>query len=142
MPTTNETWRLLLSPLKGGKVILGIRQPEDITRVDERLQENAARFGGSLEGAENIRPRDIDEAIEYVILDDLGHIKFAIGGIPLKLLDYPKLPFEAIQEIPKRTGSTYGLLSIPFKDPSGQNVGTITAFHELSTCHGSLFMPG
>lgn len=93
VPITNETWRLMLLPLKGGVVILGICSPEDQTRVDERLQENAKRFGKSLEEAEGISPSDIDRYIEHAVLDDLGRVKFAFGGIPLKLLGYPKVAF-------------------------------------------------
>lgn len=132
VPITNETWRLLLSPLKGGVVILGISPPEDITRVDERLQENARRFGKSLEGTGGISPSDLDRNLEYAVLDDVGRVKFAIGGIPLKLLDYPKLPFGEIKEIRTGKGSTYGLLSVPFDDASGKSVGTVTVLHELS----------
>ncbi len=132
VPITNETWRIMLSPLKGGAVILGISPPEDQARVDERLQENAKRFGKSLEEAEGTSPSDIDRYIEHAILDDLGHVKFALGGIPLKLLDYRKVPFGEIKEIRTGKGSTYGLLSVPFDDPSGQRVGSINVLNELS----------
>jgi hypothetical protein len=132
VPITNETWRLMLSPLRGGAVILGISPPEDLTRVDERLQENAKRFGKSLEEAEGTSPSNIDRFIDHAILDDQGRVKFALGSLPLKLLAYPKLPYDKIEEIHTSKGSIFGLLSVPFNDPSGQNVGTVTVFHELS----------
>jgi hypothetical protein len=131
-PRTNETWRLFLEPVMGGLVILGISPPEDITRVDERLQENAKRFGKSLEDADRITASDLDRNIWYIVLDDNRRVKFALGGIPLKLIDYPKLPLGVIKEIRSSKGPTYGLLSVPFKDASGQMVGTITVFDELS----------
>jgi hypothetical protein len=31
VPLTNETWRLLVAPVKGGRVTLGVTPPEDIT---------------------------------------------------------------------------------------------------------------
>jgi hypothetical protein len=132
VPLTGETWRLLVAPLKGGEVILGVSPPEDITRVDERLEVNAKHFGRSLEGAVRISPSDIDRNLDYTVLDDAGHIRFAIGGIPLKLLHYPRSPVGKIEEIRTETSVTYDLLSVPFVDASGQTVGTVTALEELS----------
>jgi len=59
-PLTNETWRLLVVPLKGGVVVLGASPPEDFTHVDERLQENAKHFGRSLEEALKFRDYSLD----------------------------------------------------------------------------------
>lgn len=131
--TTDETWRLLLSPVTGGMVILGISSPEDTTRVDERLQEGARLFGKSLKETERISSSDLDINLEYAVLDDDGHVKKAIGGIPLKLLDYPRLNFGEIKEIRADKDTIYGLLSVPFNDASGQKVGTITVLDELPT---------
>ena len=128
---TNENWRIQVQQVKGGMVILGISPPEDITRIDEHLQDNAKRFGNSLKEAEKIRSSDVETYINYIVLDDGGHVKFAIGGIPLKLIDYPKLPFGVIKEIRLSKGRWYGLLAVPFLDASGQRVGTVTVFDEI-----------
>jgi hypothetical protein len=132
LPLTNESWRLLVAPVKGGRVILGVSPPEDITRVDERLQENAKRFGESLERATGVTPSDIDRNLYYAVLDDRGNVRFAIGGIPLRLVEYPKSHMGEVEEMARRSTLTYALLSVPFVSVSGKTVGTITAFEELA----------
>jgi hypothetical protein len=132
VPLTNETWRLLVAPVKGGRVTLGVTPPEDITGVDDRLQENAKRFGESLERATRVAPSDIDRNIDYAVLDDRGGVRFAIGGIPLRLVEYPKSPMDEVEEIAGRSPLTHALLSVPFVSASGKTVGTITALEELA----------
>jgi hypothetical protein len=132
VPLTNETWRLLVEPVNGGRVILGVSPPEDITGVDDRLQENAKRFGESLEGATRVIPSDIDRNLYYAVIDDRGRVRFAIGGIPLRLVEYPTSPIQEVEEVPGRSARPYALLSIPFISVSGKTVGTITAFEELA----------
>jgi hypothetical protein len=132
VPLTNETWRLLVAPVKGGRVTLGVTPPEDITGVDDRLQQNAKRFGESLERATRVAPSDIDRNIDYAVLDDRGNVRFAIGGIPLSLVGYPKSPLDEVEEIAGRSALTYALLSVPFVSASGKTVGTITALEELA----------
>lgn len=132
VPLTNETWRLLVAPVKGGRVTLGVTPPEDITGVDDRLQENAKRFGESLERATRVAPSDIDRNIDYAVLDDRGGVRFAIGGIPLSLVEYPKSPMDEVEEIAGRSPVTYALLSVPFVNASGKTVGTVTALEELA----------
>src|SRR5574337_1550315 len=131
-PLTNETWRLLVAPVKGGTLILGISSPQDITDVDDRLQANAKRFGESLESAIRVRPSDIDRNVSYAVLDDHGRLIFAIGGIPLRLIEYPESPLNEVAEIDGGRSRSYALLSVPFVNASGKNVGTLTAVEELA----------
>jgi hypothetical protein len=132
VPLTNETWRLLVAPVKGGRVTLGVTPPEDITGVDDRLQENAKRFGESLERATRVAPSDIDRNIDYAVLDDRGGVRFAIGGVPLSLVEYPESPMDEVEEVAGRSTLTYALLSVPFVSAPGKTVGTITALEELA----------
>jgi hypothetical protein len=132
VPLTNETWRLLVAPVKGGRVILGVSSPEDITRVDDRLHENAKRFGESLERATRVSPSEIDRNLEYAVLDNRGGVRFALGGIPLRLVEYPRSPVDEVEEVAGRSTLTYGLLSVPFVSASGKTVGTVTVLDELA----------
>lgn len=132
VPLTNETWRLLVAPVKGGRVILGVSPPEDVTRVDDRLQENAKLFGDSLERATRVSPSDIDRNLYYAVLDDRGGVWFAIGGIPLRLVEYPKSSLDEVEEVAGRSTLSYALLSVPFVSASGETVGTVTALEELA----------
>jgi hypothetical protein len=111
---------------------LGVSPPEDITGVDDRLQKNAKRFGESLERATRVTPSDIDRNLYYAVLDDRGSVRFAIGGIPLRLVEYPKPPIDEVEEVAGRNTLTYALLSVPFVSASGKTVGTITALVELA----------
>ena len=132
LPLTNESWRLLVAPVRGGWVLVGVSPPEDITKVDERLQQNAKLFGESLEQATRITPSDIDRNLYYGVLDDRGVVQFAIGGIPLTLIEYPRTPNNRVEEINGRSGQSYALLSVPFASASGKVVGTVTALQGLT----------
>jgi len=128
---TKEEWRLLVVPVNGGTVIIGVSPPEDITRLDERLQENARRFGDTLEHAATVSPSDIDRNLDFAVIDANGRLRFAIGGIPLRLRSYPQSPFGEIMQLRTTSGTTHALLSTPFVDESGQTVGTVNVVSDL-----------
>jgi hypothetical protein len=121
-----------VTPVKGGTLILGISSPQDITDVDDRLQVNAKRFGESLESAIRVSPSDIDRNVYYAILDDHARLIFAIGGVPLRLIEYPESPLNEVAEIDGGRSRSYALLSVPFVNASGKNIGTLTAVEELA----------
>jgi hypothetical protein len=128
---TNETWRLLVRPLAGGWLILGVSPPANYTRIDERLQENAGLFGDSLEKAATVSPSEVDRDLEYALLDTRGNIRFLLGSIPLTLRQYPQLPVGEATVLHTPIGTTYIGLSAPFLDAIGATVGTITVLQEL-----------
>jgi Putative DNA-binding domain len=131
VPATNETWRVLVIPVASGRVILGYSSPEDINRVDERLRENSKYFGRSIESALQTRISDTDRYLEYAILDESGHVKFALGGIPLKLVEYPRFPLHEIEELRTGKTETYGFLCVPVTNASGHAVGSVTVVDQL-----------
>jgi hypothetical protein len=92
----------------------------------------AKHFGRSLERAVRISPSDIVLNLDYSALDDAGRIGFAISGIPLRLLHHPRSHVGTIEELRTDRRVTYGFLSLPVIDASGQTVGTVTVLSELS----------
>ena len=128
---TGERWRLLVKQIRGGTIVLGVSPPEDITGIDERLEKNATTFRASLEDALRVVPSDIDRNLDYAIVEDSGRLRFALGGIPLQIVAAPSLLSDGLREIRTSDGLTYGILSIPFHDPTGQIVGRISVFDEL-----------
>jgi hypothetical protein len=131
VPETKEEWRILVVPVIGGTVVVGVSPPEDITRLDERLSESARRFGETLEHAATINPSEIDRNVEFAVVDRDGRLRSAIGGIPLRLRSYPRSPIGEIKELRTRNGTTHALLSAAFVDASGQAVGTINVVSDL-----------
>lgn len=130
VPETGETWRLFVKRLSGGIVTLGVSPPEDITNVDERLEENANRFGSSLERALNVVTGAIDRNLDYVILDGEGRLRYAVGGIPLRIASNQRYPSNRVEELPVGDSLTYGVFSLPFRD-SAKTGGVICAFKKL-----------
>jgi hypothetical protein len=132
VPVTNETWRLVVAPVEGGTVTIGVSPPEDITRVDERLEQNAKLFGTTLESATRVRPSDVDRNLDYAVLDIHRGLRGVVGGVPLTLTEYPHPRVGEVEEVAGRGTITYGLLSVPFVSASGKTVGTVTAFEEIA----------
>lgn len=131
VPETGETWRLFTRILRdSSRVILGISPPDELTRTDERLEENANRFGDSIDTATKVSTSEIDKNLDYALVDRGGHLRFALGGIPLKVV---------AGDLQRGTGFTtvrqdreaYAFLSTPFRDRTGQTVGFIWTLDAL-----------
>jgi Schlafen, AlbA_2 len=129
VPETGETWRLFVKQLGGGIITLGVSPPEDITNIDKRLEENAKRFS-SLDEAINVGPSVIDRNLEYTVVDRNGDLRFAIGGIPLKIVSSQRFPSNKVIESPGDDGPIYGVFTIEFRDSLGTG-GVISAFEKL-----------
>jgi hypothetical protein len=131
VPETGETWRLFVKQLSDGILILGVSPPEDITDVDKRLEENAKRFGSSLETALRLSTSEVDRNLEYTIVDRNQRLRFALGGIPLRIVPSKSFPFNKVTEVHAEDGHTYGVLSLPYRGSSARTVGTIFTFEKL-----------
>jgi hypothetical protein len=130
MPETGETWMLLVKQLSGGVVILGISPPQDITNVDKRLEENADRFGFSLDKALSVGTGAIDKNVDYAIIDGNGRVRFAVGGIPLRIASSRRFAFNKVEEVSAEDGLIYGVFSLSFRD-SLKTGGVISTFGKL-----------
>jgi hypothetical protein len=130
VPETGETWRILVKPLIGGTVILGISPPQEVTNVDERLRANAELFGSSLEDALIIQNEQVDMYMEYAIVDDSQKLRYAIGAIPLRILQKPIYPSKG-GEVIDEAGLNYGIFSQAIRDKQARTVGTIYTLEKL-----------
>lgn len=128
---TGESWRILVRRLRDGIVILGSSPPEDITHLDDRLIENAKLFGDSIAEGVRVTPEMTDKNLDYVLIDDTGRLWAATGGIPLKVIEMPKLVTGRINEITPDNAPTYGIMAMPFIDKAGRAVGKIFVFDQM-----------
>jgi len=80
-----ERWRILGGRVEGGSVVVGIRNPDQYSGVDERLRANLSRFGKSLSDAAKIKSRETDEAVEFAAFDEIGSLQNILGGLPLRV---------------------------------------------------------
>jgi hypothetical protein len=128
---TNESWRLFVSHLDGGWVFVGVTPPEDITNVDQRLQETAEHFGTSLRDALLVKDNELDKNIYYALVKNDGAIANAAGWIPLKAVVTPVIAQNKFSEVISSQGSTYAALSVPVLGTSGRSVGNILVFDEI-----------
>jgi hypothetical protein len=131
VPETGETWRLFVKQLTGGTIILGASPPEEITNIDKRLMESAKRFGSSLDTALRVSPSEIDINVGYAVVDINHIVRFAIGGIPLRIIPTKTFPSNKISDIHAGDGNTYAVFSLPFPGNSAQTAGTIFTFRML-----------
>ena len=128
---TNESWRLLVSRLDGGLVFVGVSPPDDITNVNERLQETVRRFGASLHDGLLVKDNELDKNIDYALVRDDGTIATAAGGIPLKAVVTPVVAQNKFTEITSSQGSTFAALSMPVPERSGKSVGSVLVFDQI-----------
>jgi hypothetical protein len=120
-----ETWRVLAKKVTGGMVILADSQNGGTPELDALLLQSANQFGSSLEEAAKVRPRDINQNIDFAVLDASGNLKFAIGGVPVKTTP-PSVPGPSGSQSKLLTsGKSYVVASYPIVDASGTSVGTV-----------------
>jgi hypothetical protein len=131
VPETGESCRILVNRLRDGILMVGVSNPEDITRLDNRLNENVKHFGSSIREAMRVRAADIDRNLDYAVLDDAGLVKTAVGGIPLKLVEFPKPATGQLNELTHERGPSYGVMAVPFADKTGHTVGMIIVFEQM-----------
>jgi hypothetical protein len=83
---TGEIWRLIYQPVIGGAVLLGIPDPSDLSFADKMLFKNTKLFDSkALSEAIQVPAREIDNDIEYAVVDSQGNVKQQWGGIPARL---------------------------------------------------------
>ena len=120
-----ERWRLFRKKLEGGMVILGILDPDDVNLPDDRLRTNAAKFGTTLDEALRLGSREVDFAVDYVVIADSGEIRSAWGGIPLRV-DPAWVSRLSEMEAPMLIGGKfYRVATRAILDSSGSPVGTV-----------------
>lgn len=81
-----EHWRLAVYDLQGGKVILGISELDAVSKPDDLLLSTSHTFGNSIQDAVKVQLRQIDINIDYAVIGSDGTLKYANGGVPLRVL--------------------------------------------------------
>jgi hypothetical protein len=100
--------------------------------VEERFVADSARFGNSVADALKTPERAIDESFEWAIIDTEGTLRWAIGGIPLKSAS-PAIPERpTLTPISPMDKGLYAILVDPVISKSGQKVGVIKAFEDVT----------
>lgn len=132
VPETNEAWRLLVTRLRGGLVLLGVSPPNDLTNVDSRLRQTASLFGSSLAEAQRVDPNTLDKNIDYAVVGEDGTVVDAAGGIPLKIIVPPSVSLDQLTEVTGKNGAVFGVVSKPIFSSSKQSVGKVLVFDEIT----------
>lgn len=120
-----ESWRLFASRLKGGSVILGILEADDLGNADSKLIVAATKFGSTLDEALHVPPKEIDYVIQTSIIDEAGNLLNAWGGIPLKTLPVPERDMVPGFETTDWKGRRIRLYRFPILSAEKQLVGLV-----------------
>ena len=127
-----EKWNLYVHQLTDGLVILGVRDAMTPPNLSERFAKSAARFGASTADATTTPERAIDEAFDFAIIDNHGTLLWGISGIPLKTAA-PIIPDRAmIAPLQFLSGDLYSSFIEPVTSKSGQRVGLIRVFEDVT----------
>ena len=127
-----EKWNLYVHRLSDGLVILGVRDAMTPPNINERFAKSAARFGNSAADATKTPERAIDEAFDFAIIDNDGMLRWGISGIPLKTAT-PEIPDRNIlAPVQLLDGNLYSSFIEPVTSKSGQKVGVIRVFEDVT----------
>lgn len=127
-----EEWRLFARRLKGGSVILGILEADDLGNADSKLTAAATKFGSTLDEALHVPPKEIDYVIQTAIIDEAGKLLNAWGGIPLKTLPIPERDMVPRFETTDWKGRRFRLFHFPILSTGKQPVG-VAIIHKDTT---------
>lgn len=127
-----EDWTLYVHKLRDGIVVLGSRRETAPENINALFLPNAARFGATVKDALSTQERTIDEAFDYVILDENGVLLRAIGGIPLKASP-PQIPQQTtFAPVNRIQDKMYTALVDPLVSKSHGAVGLISVFEDVT----------
>jgi len=131
-----EKWRLFAKKLIGGALVLGIldmdNQLDDLDQTDRTIQDEASKFGNTLDEAEHVRTREINSRVDYAVLDDSGTLKAATAFIPLRILTGDVLNAGTATSPIEVNGNSFFLLQSPILDVGGKTVGRIVMVKDVT----------
>jgi Putative DNA-binding domain len=125
MSEIGESWRILGRKIRGGVVLVGISQTNNMSDVDGVLRDNAKEFGTTIEEASKVRSRDINKNVDYCVIDASGNLQSATGGIPLRTTSrLANIKADSTIHL-TLNGRHYSVFSTPILDISSNSVGSI-----------------
>ena len=135
---TSERWWILAKKLDGGIVVVGISALDEVQFPEQKLKENVAAFGTTIEAAQRLNAKKLDEAISaWAVITDSGQLVGGYGRIPLQFKDRMAMDSVALGDHERRVnGRTYLVLYSPLRDSSnatGRRVGTIVVPQDITT---------
>ena len=112
--------------------ILGARGDGLPADVEQRIETNAKRFGGTVAQATQVKERSIDELFDYAVIDGNSELRESMTGIPLRTAA-PQAPLKPTF-VPARAidGDLYAMVEDPIVDKSGRLVGLVEVFKEIT----------
>src|SRR5690349_16885136 len=90
---------------------------------------NAVRFGGTLEEAVRLNPKQIDDAVDYAVLAQDGKAPKALGGVPVRkdpsFLETQKLALES-----EAVATVVAVTSFRYRQPDSDGNMVVPASNE------------
>jgi hypothetical protein len=103
-----------------------------VSNVDSLLLTNAQLFGKTLADACAIGIREINRNIDYAIVDDIGNVQFAIGGIPLRISSpVGNVVADTISQVEAK-GTRYAIFRSPIQDAAKKVVGWLAIPRDMT----------
>lgn len=130
-----EKWRLLATHIRGGQVILGFTEFDEVKDQDQKLRRNAEFFGSSLDDAKLVNRSKLDNNINYAVIDDSGKLMGAAGRIPLKTNPLLVGNIHAGLSQTSVNGKVFALFNRPILRGHNETVGTVIAWMDVSREH-------
>jgi hypothetical protein len=120
-----EKWHLFHKKVQGGWILLGLLDDPSINNPDQLLLANAEKVGSTLKEAVRTEPREIDWKVDYAVVDDSGLLRFAAGGVPLRIDRRYFDRFPKGGSVVNLKTQTYAIFSRSITDTQGGVVGSI-----------------
>lgn len=136
-PTTvvselGESWHLFGRRLDRGFVVIGFSQYDDIKQPNEKLVASLRHFGASLKEALKPDLKKLENALNWVVVDETGRLGAGDGRLPLRTnpLLVGKLPEGQSWHV--ATGKTYAVLREGLLNESGLEEATVVTWSDVS----------
>ena len=120
-----EKWHLFHKKVQGGWILLGLLDDPLTNKPDQLLIANAEKFGSTLKEALRTESREINWNVDYAVVDDSGFLRFAAGGVPLRVDQRYFDRFPNGGSVINLTAQTYAIFSRSITDTHGRVVGHI-----------------
>ena len=99
--------------------------------VDDRLRINFQPFGATIDSAAEVTDRQVDLIIAYAVIDDLGTLRTAAGGIPLSTNPKAVDPFRGHTSFITLDGDPYFTISRQITDGAKRDVANVVLFRDV-----------
>ena len=127
-----ELWHIYAKKVKGGIVVLGITDLDDVKSPELLLLKNMDYFGSTLDEARKVPYGKPENSIHWIVISDDGRLMSGYGRVPLRTDDAMQLGKHVRLEDVSVNEKSYFIQYAPLRDVVNKEVGRIILPYDVS----------